>query len=111
MISEVISIVQADGGRFVKYDPEYHVWIELEAYDIHEKVGHALRTKVSKPESQARAVIKSQRPSQKEKQASNDELTHEESMFYEELLVQQRLIFDGLLPEADRLEMREMVLI
>lgn len=41
---EIVSVVEAKGGRFVKFDDEFGIWTEASGSVVHEKVSHALRS-------------------------------------------------------------------
>jgi hypothetical protein len=43
VIKYVASMIQENGGRFLRLSPDGKSWIELDSKQIHEKVGHALR--------------------------------------------------------------------
>jgi len=85
---KIVSAVSAVGGRFVRFEQDQSLWVELSDAEAHEKVSHALRSAKQIPKVTRKPKRKSKRVSK------GNERMIDEGMFARIFARQQELLLD-----------------
>lgn len=80
---EIASIVESEGGRFLKYDNDLCAWIEVDDAGIKDKISHALRS--AKAPKQRNSINSPRSP------------RSQENATFQRLMATQQVIFQNLL--------------